>query len=70
MKEALIKIGNTYYIKKHAKERFLRANQSFLVINKIKNKNNINKYYNEKGLYTTANNLTEIPCCFKKCPCH
>jgi len=67
-----IKIGNSYFIKNSPQtplKFYHLKNKRFRAVS-IERKKDICYIYNENGIRITPNNLTEIPCYMKECPCH
>lgn len=74
MTEKNIKKGKIYFIKKSCKRQFTISNTEFLIVRILYyRQNRPTRYFKtkkNKKEYVYANELTEIQCALKKCPCH
>ena len=72
MKQADIHLGGRYFIKDHRLVPYqgLKPNQEFEVVRVVQGKSGKNRYYNESWQYAHAEDLTDVACRDKECPCH
>jgi len=72
MKQKNLRVGQTVYIKKSFRgpASYLARGSAFTIKSIIYGEKGINHYYDEMDNMVLANELTEIPCGQKDCPCH
>lgn len=70
MKQSDLKVNKTVFVKKSHVSPWLRRGQAFTIRRIIQGEKGVNRYYNEVGQMAKANELTEVPCSEKECPCH